>query len=703
MRGGGSGKAIPMFKYQKNDPGMPQEQKRITTKRIMSKNREVENRPSRPKPTPLVDLQVYSPPRPSRPKKKTDDVNFIPVGSTTMGGFPAHVNGYGNVMPVMHKLEYVQPQIVKTYNIQSMNPADDHSNLNLIFEDVIPTHLSGNGLNVLAQRLELMNYVRGNMIEKQDGENIDITGKHRYKHRSLVSYIKYLEMNPLDIGRRTENPYKNLPEGMLIYRACYPIELTPYNSTKCSDGSIGLMVRIYESNPAEMAIDSIPDLERNMFPTWRDIMGYEIIREEILKKRKSPNFVGLVSYYQCHNSDIQWHKVSQARDGSSKISRIDRSYIRANTSGRPYGAPPFVPDGQPELGDENLFANQGEAIVALTEAPTYNIIGFASKRYANNGIDRVHKMVSSGFHSDDVWMSVLFQMCQGLLTMQNTGIAFRNFSLENNVFIKDLKTNHNAIDCWKYSIEGIDYFIPNYGYLVQFDSSFTKNREEETKVLYKAAPKIVEKDGEKTYFREDINEFINNLNEDNYHISSIHMNKGKLSKTKEEIKEIVFEGFKRCIDPANFTSPYFAENGGISPPQEIMSLLVSMSKVAKENKEKDITYYIQKYFSNFMHNRIGTPIRESEQHFLRVDGEQNFRWGELVALSTPTDGYTLATFIMKTDSHNCIIFTRKSKDQSIEKQPVHIGNLVKFTNQELEQDYKGDPQRILENYVLYDE
>ena len=59
------------------------------------------------------------------------------------------------------------------------------------------------------------------------------------------------------------------------------------------------------------------------------------------------------------------------------------------------------------------------------------------------------------------------------MVLYKEGICFENFSLENNVYIKDLKVNSENRDHWVYNLNGLDYYVPNYGYLVVFDSKFT--------------------------------------------------------------------------------------------------------------------------------------------------------------------------------------------------------------------------------------
>ena len=81
-------------------------------------------------------------------------------------------------------------------------------------------------------------------------------------------------------------------------------------------------------------------------------------------------------------------------------------------------------------------------------------------------------------------MSVLFQVVSVFLVLDNQKIMFDELTLENNFFIKDLYSNPNNRGYWKYKIkvdineqndkEGfLEYMIPNFGYLVLFDSKYS--------------------------------------------------------------------------------------------------------------------------------------------------------------------------------------------------------------------------------------
>jgi len=81
-------------------------------------------------------------------------------------------------------------------------------------------------------------------------------------------------------------------------------------------------------------------------------------------------------------------------------------------------------------------------------------------------------MINNGYHDEKVWASILFQLLISMLIMLEKTIMFEEFSLENNVFIKDLNYNEINIGVWKYIYNGLEYYVPNYGYLLLIDSNF---------------------------------------------------------------------------------------------------------------------------------------------------------------------------------------------------------------------------------------
>jgi hypothetical protein len=89
-----------------------------------------------------------------------------------------------------------------------------------------------------------------------------------------------------------------------------------------------------------------------------------------------------------------------------------------------------------QFGKLDITLSTGESLVLLTEAPNNNIIRWASPLYESKG--SLRKMIATGYHSTEVWTSILFQIMHIMYTLQENEIFFEEFSLENNIYIKDL-------------------------------------------------------------------------------------------------------------------------------------------------------------------------------------------------------------------------------------------------------------------------
>ena len=72
-------------------------------------------------------------------------------------------------------------------------------------------------------------------------------------------------------------------------------------------------------------------------------------------------------------------------------------------------------------------------------------------------------MIATGYRSTDVWRSIIFQILYILAVLQEKEIYFRELSLENNFYIKDLFYDQANIKYWIYNIDNVDYYVPNYG------------------------------------------------------------------------------------------------------------------------------------------------------------------------------------------------------------------------------------------------
>ena len=121
----------------------------------------------------------------------------------------------------------------------------------------------------------------------------------------------------------------------------------------------------------------------------------------------------------------------------------------------------------------NIDILEDDNIVILTEAPTQNIIAWSSRKYEQNNVNSaILQMISTGYHDTSVWRSVIFQLQTAIYVLHKKNICIYNFNLENNVYIKDTNYDNNNIGYWKYKINGVEFFVPNYGSIVLIDSNF---------------------------------------------------------------------------------------------------------------------------------------------------------------------------------------------------------------------------------------
>jgi hypothetical protein len=137
---------------------------------------------------------------------------------------------------------------------------------------------------------------------------------------------------------------------------------------------------------------------------------------------------------------------------------------------------------------QTLSRDSGVSLMILTESPTYNIMQWCSRKY-DVVSGSIMKMERLGIYPDDIWYSVFFQILQGSYTMFEKNLFIRDLKLAKSVFIKDLPVLSNQF--WIYTIDGFDFYVPNKGYLVQFDVGGTERTDFATKVSLSDENKVV--------------------------------------------------------------------------------------------------------------------------------------------------------------------------------------------------------------------
>lgn len=685
--------------------------------------------------TPVMDFKLYAPVQEQKPQKQNRlNPTLWKVADTTNPLFAHDVAD--RIQYPMYKPADVP--IVNNYNVNVGGPEFNHVKISRIFEDILPSNNLKETYKNLSERKTMLEFLRSVFIQDQDGGHINMDG-NKSGETCLNSYLKFLNLNPAFTNAYAINPYVNLPKNLLIYQSCYPIRYdSKTNRISCAKNSIPLNVRIYRLKEDEYNVKKNKDTPINKFDIWRELMFYEYVREKIIKTRQSPNFVMIYMYFIDEQSVVNFSSYEKARQvnkeqrlfqpkknssvSQSGGSKNSNNYDHDNENNQNGGNPIFIPkdsmnlpqqalpkmnypvfnplfnpnDPRPPhiaMNDPKGFGSSliapkpkynvspnvfNKALITLTESPTMNIFDWASKIYNKEG--NIQKMINTGYHSTEVWMSVLFQLMIILYTLQIHGIVFKNFKIQENIHIKELHYHNNVNSYWKYIVDGIEYFVPNQGYLVLFDSN------------YKEINSTTESLKQQT-------------NKHRIYSNIFRMNNSDEKYNKEQLNDLAFETFKMVISPNTFSGS-FVNMGGVRPPEDILNLLNSINLDAQTIQNKDIGFYIRKHMTPFMNNRVGTYILNSEEPLIRHSDVSPFRSGELIAYETDSDAYKFAIFISEHGENLSSILTKETEESDIIEKQVPNSQLNHISKSStISQNFSAgqgtiNPSNLIETYYL---
>ena len=330
---------------------------------------------------------------------------------------------------------------------------------------------------------------------------------------------------------------------------------------------------------------------------------------------------------------------------------------------------------------DNPNAYTGKALVMLTESPTYNLFGWASKTYQLDG--NIKKMINRGVHTDVEWFNILFQLMTALYVMQIYGVVITDFSLENNTFIKDLSARGAITKYWKYIVDDVEYYIPNLGYLLLIDSNFRDLQNVPcSTVASRARSNVVPPASNKVNGK-----FIGQLSD-------------------PQIKDMTFEMFKNAFDPNTFGQS-FIQNGGCPPSAEVKRVMGQIHAEACSDTVKNIGVYILKYMTMYLHNRVGTYLKETEfSTNIRKDDVRNFKKGQLLVQE---DGFGNFKFVLFKQVVNGVA-TVITKDEPINvdfiEKVIPVTSLFNYSKAEpITQNFKPNEvnmneEELLETYII---
>jgi hypothetical protein len=685
----------------------------------------------------IVKLEVNQPRPPPRPQgmQNINPISFMPSFNTNPF-VPPQFNQMGFMNPIVTTFGpegYGAFNINKIYDIQVGGPAGSHANLNMMFENLLTPKNIVSTFKSLSERLVQYESIRGMLFNKGDGQNTNFKGVGR---DSILSTIKFLKLNPYNSYRFSDNPYKGLPDGFLLYSSCYPIRRGNNGNATCSRDSIPVNVRIYKLNKGAFLLNKQNIKKFYEYPAWREVAFYEYIREYILKKKICPHFPFCYGYYLTEKSELDFDKANRLASTPDKtkksISQIVDNNIRSlEIQQFPYVDPTPQPNfanpldfikhlkslnqqltqpqpTKPAISPADLDVHNGEVLTIVTEGQTYYFFDWLVDRVANPAISgNIQTQLSSGQKSADVWYSILFQLMVALLTMQYHGIYIDNFNFERNVFIKELGNDGIPTNYWKYRIDGIDYYVPNYGYVVIIDSDY-KDLDD----LQKLTLSINVPTSSGTHNKLDGKIFGTGAS-----MSGIALPDSGNTLIMTEINDKIFEIFKRIFDDNIFKGD-FEQRGYQKPPQKIYDLLNKIKAKSSSTSSTNISDYIVEFMPRYLNNRIGTYLKEQEQVNVRSDATKTFIKGQLVVYLDQNEGVNRFAMYLDSDVNTGIsnIYTRDTLPQNpsiddilstdIVSKTIQTSDLSIYSKAEpIQQNFKaGDvvlnEENLIETYVI---
>lgn len=728
-------KYIPETKTA-NDPFVPQESKKIYGSRkadddkkksqykpdanmLFKMNMEIPNTNPRPAPVSLYPLPYVSTMNPYAPTSFSSNIGL----------------GLTPITP-----------LVKRYNITVNNMQGDISKVGELYEDILPTKLiaQNNRFTTLYERVVLYQYIRTIIIKHSDGKVID--GNILYKEdndnpnkielESLLSYISIMDINPYHFSHLTNNHYRTMPDNMLMFKSCYPVIYDQDRQRiQCNSDSISLHVRVYLESYYDLLVADRPDLFHIYYSNlWREIAYYEYIREEIIKKKVSPNFVMMYSYYKTENTSLMFDQLNKLKDDkynymfqknlmnpttNNKLQLTVKDNIdlsNPNSAGVANLINSII-TRRPHYGQQNK-----SCIIALTEAPTYNILDWCSKAYSYQFLTPIRTQTLTGVHNINEWSSILFQLFSSMIVMYKHNILFKDFSLEDNVYIKDMKLEGHDIGYWKYVIDGISYYIPNYGYLLMIDSNY-KDIDNNRKIPFRdnkvdfnpinrmkppGGPILPSAPGAPTLAL-DINDF--KIRSTMYGLPHENIQKRKLGVIRQTIpargtlfKDDILNTFKNIF---RTSTTGILTNSLYTIPTIVKQLLNNFNSSGKESLHK----FVLENFKEYLHNRVGTVLESSELASINKS-DKNFKKGELVAYEINPTLYIVSIYLgpfphKSIPRLNCKVFTSKviadNRLQNLKPEYVNHNQINKISIN-LEQTYKPNHRikqdELLETYII---
>jgi hypothetical protein len=286
-------------------------------------------------------------------------------------------------------------------------------------------------------------------------------------------------------------------------------------------------------------------------------------------------------------------------------------------------------------------------------------------------------------------------------------IMFSEFSLDNNVYIKDLRHNEQNVGIWKYIYNGIEYYVPNYGYLLLIDSNFGEILNDTQYIL---SP---------TYDPKKIN----------HKIKSTLLSD---SNTNGEIYKLCLERMIDVFNRNNFGNS-FNHTGGVPPTNSFLNKLddivnilttikdrffgpgvfwnypLSETDIKEAMRQLPMNLIIRSSFT-LVHSRIGTAVKDNELGLISAGFDANTKIGSIIVKNISATLHTFGILLgpsvdavnpykILTTDNPIISFEDRHNSRLIEENR-NAGNIVNYYGTPEHSYEPGKQYNLLETYLI---
>ena len=581
--------------------------------------------------------------------------------------------------------KYIMP-IVNNININGLDPFNSKTNLAPIVEYLLPLSNISEIFNTIKDRQLISDFIKSVLLFNEDGIIVDSL---KYNIKKLMNSLKVVKMNPYVSQEMYGkiSPFK-FPVNFLLYKSCFPIKYIQ-NTIKCEKNSTHVNLRFYRIPRGDVLDRRNPDVI-NVSKALSEMKYYNYVKNEIVYKHESPNFVLMYGYNFYNDKDVIFNEgdpnIKKQEDTIEEMNPklyeqiynelryyIYRKYIESNN-----GAINFVEHNTRLKEEINSFCIEhhltiaelqqqtldqlitkylimidanlkkkaislintitlhnkylNDFILAITESPTYSIYDWASKIYADN--IGIRTMINTGYHSHFQWMSIIFQMLTAFHSLAKHKIFIPNFKLGENIYIYNIPNVPTNPKVWKYLVDGVEYFIPNYGDFVMIDSSFkTKNMS----------------DTIKTYGKEYVDNIMS-INNDTIE------NEEEKNKHKQLIDSIFNDyntmliSLMECFNISNFKDNVFYSRGGTVPEGKTLELIDKIYTYLHQNIGLNMfKNAIHMFMGQFLNNRVGTYLQDDEAREQLREVNNETPSGTYIVYLNKSGRYKIGVYVNNSD------------------------------------------------------